>query len=612
MISALHRSRPVRPARGLPRTPHARAVRVAGASVAAWCVGSAVLLAPAAAAAPNSDPYVPPSETVAGPVTDTCPQRDTPPPAVDTSEDVPPGVAPPTPLPVPALPVGGGRLGECGLIVPDGGPPLPPDISAGAWVVADMTTGEVLAAKDPHGRYRPASTLKLLTAQVMLRNLTNLDQVVAGTENDAGQEGTRVGIEAGGQYTVRQLITYLVIISGNDAANALARTNGGYEKTVADMNAAAQAMGALDTRAVTPSGLDGPGQTTSAYDLALFAQGAMATPNFPEIVSSVDVRVPAAAGEGYIAANDNQLLFQYPGALGGKTGFTDDAGNTFVGMAERDGRRLVVAMMNGTQQPRRQWMQAASLLDWGFALPPGTPPVGRMVTSLAEATAAPPAPTPTTGPPSPEASATGAASDTTGGSDDVVTVTSTVQDGAPGIAATSANVAATGSSGGVPTSALVAGIVVLAGAVVSALLLIVRRRRRPAFAGDARPAPDTAVAAGVAAGATDASVTPPSPPTPADRTPEAAPHDAPPLDDGGRHAAPESSETADRPTEPAEPATTHDAPPPAEPASSGESPADVDTGPSSESGSGDSGSGDSGSSGGDSGGGDSGGGGGGD
>ena len=200
---------------------------------------------------------------------------------MDTSEDVPPGVAPPTPLPVPALPVGGGRLGECGLIVPDGGPPLPPDISAGAWVVADMTTGEVLAAKDPHGRYRPASTLKLLTAQVMLRNLTNLDQVVAGTENDAGQEGTRVGIEAGGQYTVRQLITYLVIISGNDAANALARTNGGYDKTVADMNAAAQAMGALDTRAVTPSGLDGPGQSTSAYDLALFARGAMATPTFP-------------------------------------------------------------------------------------------------------------------------------------------------------------------------------------------------------------------------------------------------------------------------------------------------------------------------------------------
>ena len=116
------------------------------------------------------------------------------------------------------------------------------------------------------------------------------------------------------------------------------------------------------------SGLDGPGQSTSAYDLALFAKADMATPIFPEIVSSVDVKVPAADGDGYIAANDNQLLYQYPGALGGKTGFTDDAGNTYVGMAAQNGRRLVVTMMHGTQQPRRQWMQGASLLDWGFAL----------------------------------------------------------------------------------------------------------------------------------------------------------------------------------------------------------------------------------------------------
>ena len=100
------------------------------------------------------------------------------------------------------------------------------------------------------------------------------------------------------------------------------------------------------------SGLDGPGQSTSVYDMALFAKADMATPPFPEIVSSVDVRVPAAEGDGYIAANDNQLLYQYQGALGGKTGFTDDAGNTYVGMAERNGRRLVVTMMNGIHQPQ--------------------------------------------------------------------------------------------------------------------------------------------------------------------------------------------------------------------------------------------------------------------
>src|SRR6478672_9772719 len=392
--------------------PAARRRRRPSRALASCAVGAvlaiqAIVSAPGAAAAPNTDPYVPPSETVATPSTDDCAQRSRPPLPVDTSEDVPPGATPPAPLPVPASPIGGGRLGECGLIVPDGAPPLPSDISAGAWLIGDLDTGQVLAAKDPHGRYRPASTLKLLTVQPLLKNLTNLDLIVEGTDNDASQDGTRVGIEAGGKYTIRQLLTYLIIKSGNDAANALARANGGYDKTVAEMNATANALGALDTRAATVSGLDGPGQSTSAYDLALFAKADMATPAFPEIVSSVDVRVPAVDGEGYLAANDNQLLYQYPGALGGKTGFTDDAGNTYVGMAGRDGRRLVVTMMNGNHQPRRQWMQGASLLDWGFALPAGTPAVGALVTSLAEATAVATSPTPSTGAPASSPAASG-------------------------------------------------------------------------------------------------------------------------------------------------------------------------------------------------------------
>jgi D-alanyl-D-alanine carboxypeptidase (penicillin-binding protein 5/6) len=455
--------------------------------VVAFCAVGAVLAlqaivgAPGASAAPNTDPYVPPSETVATPSTDDCAQRSQPPLPVDTSEDVPPGATPPAPLPVPATPIGGGRLGECGLVVPEGAPPLPSDISAGAWLIADLDTGQVLAAKDPHGRYRPASTLKLLTVQPLMKNLTNLDQVVEGTQNDSDQDGTRVGIEAGGQYTVRQLLTYLIIISGNDAANALARTNGGYDKTVADMNATANALGALDTRAATVSGLDGPGQSTSAYDLALFAKADMATPIFPEIVSSVDVKVPAADGDGYIAANDNQLLYQYPGALGGKTGFTDDAGNTFVGMAAQNGRRLVVTMMHGTQQPRRQWMQGASLLDWGFALPATTPPVGKLVGSLAEATAATAQPTVSTGAP---ASTRPSGSSVAGGTDDPAEPTS-------GAAAEP-----TANTSGAPTATIVlAGIGVLI--VVLGVLLLLRRRhlnKRPVFAGDARTSTDDAPA----------------------------------------------------------------------------------------------------------------------
>src|SRR6478672_2667513 len=443
-------------------------------------VGAAFLIvstaAPgAASAAPNTDPFVPPSVTVQTPSTDDCTQRSQPPPAVDTSEDVPAGQTPPGPLPVPTQPVGGPQLGQCGLILPGNPAALPSDISAGGWLIADLDTGQVLAAKDPHGRYRPASTLKLLTAQVMLKNLTNLDQVVQGTQADTAQDGTRVGIEAGGTYTVKDLLSYLVMISGNDAANALARTNGGYDKTVTDMNATAHTLGALDTRAATPSGLDGPGQSTSAYDLALFARADMATPPFPQIISRPDIRVPAAGGEGYIAANDNQILAQYPGALGGKTGFTDDAGNTFVGMAAKDGKRLVVTMMNGTQQPRRQWMQAASLLDWGFALPAGTAPVGELVNSLAEATAGP-SPTPSI---PASASAPGSVS------------------GSASAAAEPTGAAATPTAGesssGIPVAWILAGIGILV--VAAGVVLLIRRRhlnKKATFAGDAKPKPDPA------------------------------------------------------------------------------------------------------------------------
>jgi D-alanyl-D-alanine carboxypeptidase (penicillin-binding protein 5/6) len=474
-------------------------------------VAASFIWTPPVAAEPNGDPYVPPSVTVEMPSTDDCAQRSQPPPPVDTSEDLPPGTPSPAPIPVPANPVGGGRLGECGLIIPDGAGPLPSDISAGAWVIADLDTGEVLAAKDPHGRYRPASTLKLLTAQVLLHNLNNLDLVVDATSADSDQDGTRVGLEAGGRYTVRQLLTYLLIVSGNDAANALARTNGGYDQTVAEMNATANALGALDTRAATVSGLDGAGQATSAYDLAVFAKADMATPLFPELISTQDARVPSATDAGYVAGNDNQLLYQYPGALGGKTGFTDDAGNTYVGLAARDGRRLVVTMMHGTQQPRRQWMQAASLLDWGFALPVNTPPVGMLVSSLAEATAVPVAPTVSTGAPVSSGSAAGQ------------TPSAGAASGAEPANTAESPAGTSSSSAGAPTALILAGIGLLI--VVLGVLLLLRRRhlnKRPALAGDAGPATDAALqeSGAVESGAVESAA--PTTPQPGEPEPDAA------------------------------------------------------------------------------------------
>ncbi|MBJ8347386.1 D-alanyl-D-alanine carboxypeptidase [Antrihabitans sp. YC2-6] len=311
------------------------------------------------------------------PRTDDCPNETAPPRAIDSSEVPAPGEPTPGPLPIPDDPVGGDELGECGVITPSGSNALPKDISATAWVLADLDTGDVLAAKDPHGRYRPASTIKVLLAILALDEL-DLRRTVTGTTADADVDGTRVGIGPGGRYTNMQLMQALVMASGNDAAHAIAAQLGGDEATVERMNELAVSLGGLDTRVATPSGLDGPGMSTSAYDLALFFRAAMQIPTFATLIHTEQVDFPGFPADpripddkdhpGFPIGNDNQLLYNYDGALGGKTGYTDDARQTFVAGAERNGRRLAVTLLAADVKPIRPWEQAARLLDYGFAL----------------------------------------------------------------------------------------------------------------------------------------------------------------------------------------------------------------------------------------------------
>ncbi|MCP2623478.1 D-alanyl-D-alanine carboxypeptidase [Mycolicibacterium smegmatis] len=306
-----------------------------------------------------------------------CPYRETTPPAVDASEVPKPGEAAPGPLPVPPKAIGGEALSGCGVITAPNTPPVPEDVSAEAWIVADMDTGDVIAARDPHGRHRPASIIKVLTATAALNEL-NLNKRVAGTQDDANAEGTRVGVGPGGQYTINDLLHGLLMYSGNDAAHALAMQLGGWDPALQKLNTLAAKLGGRDTRAATPSGLDGPGMSTSAYDIALFYRYAWQNPVFADIVHTQTYQFPGRDGGSYPIENDNKLLANYPGALGGKTGYTDDAGQTFVGAAERDGRRLIAVLLKGTRVPIAPWEQAARLLDYGFATPPGTK-VGTLV-----------------------------------------------------------------------------------------------------------------------------------------------------------------------------------------------------------------------------------------
>ncbi|MGW3965525.1 D-alanyl-D-alanine carboxypeptidase family protein [Amycolatopsis sp. NPDC005003] len=297
-----------------------------------------------------------------------CANRQAPPPPVDTSEKPAPGKQVPAPLAVPAVPVGGTRMAECGLITPDGALNPPDGNTAASWLVQDLDTGAVVAAKDPHARQRPASLIKTLLALVVVTQL-DPQQTLVATKEDAEQECTCVGLVAGGQYTVDQLLHGLLMHSGNDVAHAFATALGGVDATVAKMNALAAKIGALDTRAATPSGLDGPGMSTSAYDISLIFHYAMKQPEFAKVVATKNFEFPAAGGKPAIPIfNDNKLLGVYPGFLGGKTGFTDDARHTYVGAAQRKGKRLAVVMLRAEQKPTRVVDQAAKLLDYGFAL----------------------------------------------------------------------------------------------------------------------------------------------------------------------------------------------------------------------------------------------------
>ena len=279
--------------------------------------------------------------------------------------------------------VGGPGLASAGLAIPAGAP-KPARLTATSWLVADLGSGAVLGACGAHEYATPASVQKLLLAATFMPKL-NPAQVVAVTHADMNFEpgSSAVGLVEGGRYSIESLWLSLLLKSGNDAANVLARVGGGtsdYRAGVAAMNAEARRLGARQTHAVTPSGLDGPGQFTSAYDLALIARACYARADFRRYTATRTASVADHRnGSGTIQLNnDNGMLQQYPGMLGGKTGFTDLARQTYVGVAERHSRRLVVTLLGAESGPLGSFGEVGILLDWGFALP-GNAFVGRLV-----------------------------------------------------------------------------------------------------------------------------------------------------------------------------------------------------------------------------------------
>jgi D-alanyl-D-alanine carboxypeptidase (penicillin-binding protein 5/6) len=290
------------------------------------------------------------------------------------------------------VPLGGAQLAGRGVIVnyPAHGGRRLPHVPASAYVIADAGTGQVLAAKDPHGWYRPASTLKVLTAITLMQALRP-DATVIASHRAAVVEPSKVGLITGDRYRVSDLFKALLMISANDAAIALVQATGSYAKGMAMMNAEAHHLRADDTVAVTPNGLDARGQHVSAYDEALFARQALAIPAFMHDESLRKFRFPLRPHwrrhhpRWVTLWTQNTMLWNFRGDLGGKIGWTTPARATFIGWARRGHTTLVVTILHCT--PLAELTVASRLLSWGFAMDGRVRPVGHLVRPLPAVTA---------------------------------------------------------------------------------------------------------------------------------------------------------------------------------------------------------------------------------
>lgn len=236
-------------------------------------------------------------------------------------------------------------------------------VSAPAFIVVDAATGSLLYGRRAHDRIAPASLTKIVTALLVIER-GNLDQRARVPQAVLGLiESTLMGLVPGDRLSLRDLLYGLMLPSGNDAAVTLAVHVGGSEETfVRMMNQRAEELGLRNTSFANAHGLDAPGHYSSAYDLALLTRTALALPEFRAIVNA-----PAWTARGeteqYPVLNGNPLLQTYAGADGVKIGFTDDAGETIVGSAVRNGRRLIAVALRSDHRV----LDASLLLDLGFS-----------------------------------------------------------------------------------------------------------------------------------------------------------------------------------------------------------------------------------------------------
>ncbi|MEG0675907.1 MAG: D-alanyl-D-alanine carboxypeptidase family protein [Comamonas sp.] len=252
--------------------------------------------------------------------------------------------------------------------------PIPPEIAARNYLLVDVTAGQVLGAKDIDAPVEQASLTKLMSAYVVFDALRakkiTLEQTMPVSERAWKMPGSRMFIDPKMQVPVNDLVSGMIIQSGNDATMALAEAVGGTaENFVKMMNDQAKALGMKNTSYKNPEGLTEPGHLTTARDLSILAQRLMH--DFPEYMHYYATKHYAYPGTPASNGNNrNSLLFRDPTVDGLKTGHTNAAGYCLVATAKRDlpnvGQRRLLSIVLGTASEKARANESQKLLNWGY------------------------------------------------------------------------------------------------------------------------------------------------------------------------------------------------------------------------------------------------------
>lgn len=235
-----------------------------------------------------------------------------------------------------------------------------PGLAAAYLVQVD---GEDLWAGNADARLPPASLTKIMTALVVLEDYRP-QEVVEISIAASRATGTRLKLKAGERLTVASLLTAMLMVSANDACAALAEHAAGSARAfVGRMNQRAAAMRLSNTHFANPCGFDAAGHYSSARDLARLSAAAMAHPEFAAIVAQTEARVSGMDGmRPRTLKNRNALIGTYEPAIGIKTGYTGKAGKCLAALADKDGRRVLVVMLNA----RSRWWDTIGLIERAF------------------------------------------------------------------------------------------------------------------------------------------------------------------------------------------------------------------------------------------------------